>query len=177
MSEQLDPHDKNPAEHRLRMRFDWDNLIEDLIEEGRQKGVFDNLPGQGKPLDLKRNTYAPDTELANELLKKNDTTPIWIANRNRLLAHIALLREELAQSWERHEREYHVAQDAGIQGSLNISWDDDCLHWEAKILKLNKQIDDFNLTRPSDKLEIYKLILEKELARIGARRWLMTYGD
>lgn len=55
------------ARHRYRMEHDWQNLIDDLIEEGREQGVFDNLPGKGKPLKLKRNLFAPEKELSIRL--------------------------------------------------------------------------------------------------------------
>jgi len=69
-------------EHRLRLRFDRSNLIEDLIEDGRQQGLFDNLPGKGKPLNLNQNPFACSQELANSLLKDNQMTPAWLIQRN-----------------------------------------------------------------------------------------------
>ena len=89
-----------------------------------------------------------------------------------LLARIKSLREEIQRSWAHHEREYRYAQGEAVRGALAISWDDACLKWEAEIKELNKQIDDFNLKRPSSNLEMFKVILEEELARVDARRWL-----
>lgn len=45
----------------------------------------------------------------------------------------------------------------------------------AKILELdvNKEIDDINLGRPTENLEIYRLRLEDELRRVGAKRGLI----
>jgi DnaJ family protein C protein 28 len=160
------------AEHRARMRHDWSNLIDDLIEEGRKKGVFDNLPGKGKPLQLDENPYGRETEVAHNLLKKNDLKPAWITNRIALLAQIEALRNEMQNAWMRHDRAYQHAPAEGHRGALRISWDDVCQGWEAQIRDLNKHIDDFNLKRPSDNLELFKLDFEKELARIQAPRWL-----
>ena len=47
-------------QHRFRMRFDWDNLIEDKIQEGKEKGIFDQLKGKGKPLPLSKNPFGKD---------------------------------------------------------------------------------------------------------------------
>jgi DnaJ family protein C protein 28 len=160
------------AKHRARMQHDWSNLIEDLIEEGRQQGIFDNLPGAGKPLKLNRNPYGRENELAHELLQKNDLQPAWIMQRNELLTQIQALRENIQHSWNRHEQEYRYAASQHIQGSLSISWDDACLAWESQLQTLNRRINDFNLKRPSSNLELFKLNLEEELARAGARRWL-----
>lgn len=160
------------ARHRFRMRHDWHNLIDDLIEEGREQGVFDNLPGKGKPLNLKRNLYAPESELAHDLLRKNDLKPAWIAIRSTLLAQIEMLRSEIQRKWTRYDGEYRVVQGATQQQALIIGWDDTCLVWEAEIVELNKQIESFNLKRLSDNLELFKLNLAEELAKIGARRYL-----
>ena len=62
---------------------------------------------------------------------------------------------------------------AGVnKGRLTIRWDDNCLKWIAEIDELNKAIEAFNLKRPFDNLEIFKLNLESELKRAGAPRWL-----
>jgi DnaJ family protein C protein 28 len=160
------------AEHRRRMRSEWHNLIDELIEEGQQQGAFDDLPGKGKPLKLKKNPYAPDLELAHKLLKDNDLTPSWIQERNDLLHQVKTLRAEIQQMWLGHEQAYRLAQGDGQQAALAISWDDTCRKWEAQIGDLNKQISDFNLKRVVDNLEIFKVNLEEELSRVGARRWL-----
>jgi hypothetical protein len=39
-------------------------------------------------------------------------------------------------------------------------------------VKINKQIANVNLKQPGEKLEILKLTLESELARVGASRHL-----
>jgi len=52
--EQKDENSGDELSHRQRIRHDWDNLIEDIIAEGRDRGLFDNLKGKGKPLDLNK---------------------------------------------------------------------------------------------------------------------------
>ena len=159
-------------QHRLRMRFDWDNLIEDKIQEGREKGIFDQLKGKGKPLTLSKNPFGKDKELAHSLLKDNKMTPAWIGSRKQIVADIEQLREDIKKSWERHSREYRVIKDTHYRDSLVISWDDACQLWEQKIDKINKLVVDYNLKRPINNLEILKIDLLRELQRIGAERWL-----
>lgn len=163
---------KSKAIHKARLRHDRPNLIDDLIEEGREQGAFDNLPGKGKPLNLKRNLFAPELELAHGLLQQNDMKPAWITARRDLLAQIEALRAAIQRQWQRHESAYRQAQSDSQRGPLIISWDDACLRWEKQITALNKEIDVFNFKRPSDNLEIFKLSLTQELERAGARRWL-----
>ena len=158
------------AEYRARLRHDRQNLMDELIQEGMDGGLFDNLPGKGKPLNLNKNPYAADMELANELLKENDLPPAWILQRNDILAKIARLRTEIVRQWEWHEREFGIA--TANKSRLTIRWDDCCLKWTNEIVELNKEIDGFNLKRPFDNLEIFKLNLEGELKRANAPRWL-----
>lgn len=163
---------ESSAEHRFRMRNDWDNLIEDLIQDGKEKGFFDNLPGKGKPLNLNRSPYGAERRLAHDLMKQNDMTPAWIMNRNDIRAKIDALRDEMQRVWVRHEREWRVIQDPHHRDSLTLSWDDACQRWLKQIKKLNQQIGDYNLKRPIDNMELVKLDLERELKRINALRWL-----
>ncbi|MEZ4591949.1 MAG: DUF1992 domain-containing protein [Chloroflexota bacterium] len=158
------------AEYRARLRNERADLIEELIQEGFEQGHFDNLPGKGKPLKLNKNPYAADMELANELLKENNLPPVWILQRNELLAKVAKLRAEIERQWGWHQREFAVA--SANKGRLTISWDDYCLKWIAEIGELNKGIEAFNLKRPFDNIEIFKLTIESELKRVDAPRWL-----
>lgn len=160
------------AKHRYRMRNDWDNLIEDLIQDGRELGMFDNLPGRGKPLNLKKQVYGADMELAHGLLKDNDLAPAWIMNRRGILQQVDELRQDIQRRWTRHAQEFEIITDPRHRDGLTISWDDACLAWEQRIVKLNKQITDYNLKRPIDNMEILKLSLESELKRANAPRYL-----
>ena len=38
----------------------WESAVDQQIREAQELGKFDNLPGRGKPLDLKPNPYAQD---------------------------------------------------------------------------------------------------------------------
>jgi DnaJ family protein C protein 28 len=158
------------AEYRARLRHERQDLIEELIQEGMDNGLFDNLRGKGKPLNLNQNPYAADMVLANELLKENDLPPVWILQRNEILAKVARLRAEIERQWARHRQEFGVA--STNKGRLTISWDDLCQKWLAEMSELNKGIDAFNLKRPFDHIEIFKLTLDSELKRVGAPRWL-----
>lgn len=169
---QDDENGSDDLKHRHRIRHDWDNLIEDIITEGTSRGLFDNLKGKGKPLDLTKNYFAGEQELAHSLLKENDIAPAWIMQRNDVLAKQAKLRAEMKRQWEQHEVSFRVAATDEARGRLTISWDDACLRWLGQIEELNREIRSYNLKRPSDHLELFQLKLEKELERIGAPRWL-----
>ena len=80
-----DEQEDAPEEKKSRFRritlSGWNSLIDDIINEARDDGKFDNLTGEGKPLDLEENPYADDKQLAYKLLKDNDFTLPWIDER------------------------------------------------------------------------------------------------
>ena len=80
------------------------------------------------------------------------------------------------RQWQRYDQAYQHAPTASLRSKLEIGWDDMCQSWSAAITELNKLISDFNLKRPSVNTELYKLNLERELKKAGARRWLRDLG-
>lgn len=160
------------VEHKMRMRFDWNNLIDDIIEDGRSQGMFDNLKGKGKPLNLNKNPFDRDSEIANSLLKENKMVPAWLSQRHETQVQIESLRQKISRTWRRYDQEYRFAQDAGIKSGLEIAWDGEIKKWEADILKINKFVDSYNLKRPVNNLEMFKIRLDDELERVDARRFL-----
>jgi DnaJ homolog subfamily C member 28 len=176
MSKEKDPEQNDPidnkklAEHRLRMRFGWDDLIEDLIQDGQDRGAFENLRGKGKPLDLKRSHFGAEWAMAHSIMKENKVLPPWIEKRNQIVAEIDFLRIEIGRFWARYDRAFSLAQGKSVRDALALEWEKVCQEWEEKLLGINKRIIDFNLARPTDNLEIYRLRLDDELLRVGARR-------
>ena len=139
-----------------RSEKEWQDLVSQQIEEAMRAGAFDNLPGKGKPLDLGKNPNAPaDMELANKILKDNDLSPGWIADRKEMLAKIDDLRRRLADAWDRR---------------TPARWTADLARFQSEIDDLNPKIATVNLGMAISRLEIFRLSLDYELKRIGASR-------
>lgn len=161
--------EEQKTRHHLRMRFEWHDLIEDMIQEGQERGIFDDLRGKGKPLALKNDPFEGEGELANALLKEHDLLPAWLLKRNTIAAETEALREDIRRTWRRYEQARAAAggDDARFQ-ALRRGWRIDSAVWQEEIARLNKAIADFNLGRPSENLELFKLRLDSELRRAGA---------
>lgn len=164
--------EQRQSRHKIRMRFDYRDLIEDIIQDGQERGVFDNLRGKGQPLRLYSNPYEGESQLANSLMKEHNLLPAWLQRRNAVLETVEQLRETIALRWQRHAQAYHYAQDDGRRLALSLSWDDACRQLLVEIGEINKLIDEHNLRRPSESMEIYKLRLADELRRVGAAQSL-----
>jgi hypothetical protein len=179
MSEPTDPKELTTGDapvagddHRRRMRHDWQNLMDDLIEDGRQRGLFSDLAGQGRPLELEQNVYEGSAALANKLLKDNDLRPAWLAQRAGAAEKIDALRADVARTWGRYRTAFQQAQGESHRTALTLGWDDACRKWEEAIRKINKEIDAYNLKRPMAQLELFRLRLTDELKRVDAPRYL-----
>jgi hypothetical protein len=154
------------------MRFRWQDLIDDLIEDGRRRGLFENLAGSGRPLDLQQNVYEGSNTLANKLMKENDLQPAWMLSRNAVTARIEQLRDDIDRTWQRYRVRYQEAQGADFHRALSIGWDEACRRWEETVSELNREMTSYNLKRPAGMPEMFKLSLAEELKRAGAVRHL-----
>ena len=68
----------------------FDKIVEALIKEAQERGEFDNLPGQGKPIDLSAYFETPEeVRLAQSVLKNAGMTSPEV----QLLREIAELRQ------------------------------------------------------------------------------------
>jgi DnaJ family protein C protein 28 len=150
----------------------WSDVMDELIEEAMRSGAFDDLPGRGKPLNLSNNPYAPGAELAYQLLKDNNYTLPWIAQRQKIQAGTDNLRTEIIRDWHRYQAEFLPARDELIRASLKRGWRERLEAWDEKIATLNKRIAALNLKQPGEGLEILKITLDSELNRAGASREL-----
>jgi hypothetical protein len=73
--------------------MNWTKLAEDRIEEAIANGEFENLPGQGQPLDLAEYFALPAAERAGAALLKNANV---VPPEVQLLKEIAELEEAIA---------------------------------------------------------------------------------
>ena len=68
----------------------FDRIVEAMIKEAMERGEFDNLPGQGKPIDLTEYFETPeDLRLVHSMLKNADMT----SREVDLLKEIAELKQ------------------------------------------------------------------------------------
>ena len=62
-----------------------EKLVEDRIRQAQEEGVFDNLPGRGKPLEFEDDSFVPeDLRLAYKVLKNSDCLPVELELRKEI---------------------------------------------------------------------------------------------
>lgn len=120
------------------------NAIEAAIQKAIRGGIFDNLPGKGKPLKLEQNPHEnPDWSLAFRLLRENDFTLPWIADRQEIEAELMDARRVLARHWERANTDPENVPD----------WEQAKENFRKKVKHLNRRIRDYNLNVPATNLQ------------------------
>jgi hypothetical protein len=156
---------KQPAPKRTPQ--DWDNLINQRIEEAMRNGAFDNLRNKGKPLDTSPDPHVPpDMQMANSLLKNNDLAPAWISDRAVMLAAIERFREKLRTVAVDFAQARAEAATPQRYQQLDEMWQAYVASWRAEVVELNKRILTQNLKQPVLFLEIFPLRLDDELKRV-----------
>jgi hypothetical protein len=92
---------------------DWDEWIEGEIQKAQERGEFEALPLQGKPIEIYRTDVNPEYDLAFSRLKNAGIMPAWM----ELDAEVRRLNEELAGFLD-HAAGYLAAQRAELERHL-----------------------------------------------------------
>ncbi|MEM7535654.1 MAG: DUF1992 domain-containing protein [Chloroflexota bacterium] len=89
---------------------DWQDIVGKRLDDAVEAGMFDNLPGQGKPLDLSKESLVPEDQwLANKILKNNELTPSWIGNRGDVQKQMDAWRNALKSNYDWYQAQYQQA--------------------------------------------------------------------
>ena len=71
---------------------DLHRIVEERIKKAQEEGLFDNLPGKGKPLNLEDDGAVPeDLRLAYKVLKNSHCLPIEMELRKEIFSLRQLL--------------------------------------------------------------------------------------
>ncbi len=133
---------------------DW---LDDIINQAKTEGHFDNLPGHGKPLKLDDGAHEdPALRQANRILKDNGFLWPWIEERQELEAAIETARAELT-----------TAHQAAAETGQPSTWAEAVTAFRQKIAVINRRIAAYNLKVPSPGFQRLPLDADKEIARIA----------
>jgi DnaJ family protein C protein 28 len=117
----------------------WTEAVaERKIKEAMEEGLFDNLPGAGKPLDLTENPFEPPGMAAvNRLLKNNNVLPAWLLLEKEIEASRAAALAVLAR-WEASVEGLRAAPDyARFRSDARSAYERHMRHTNDLILKYN----------------------------------------
>lgn len=140
------------------------DLIEKKLQEARERGDFDNLPGAGKPLDLSENPFVPpDWQMAYRMLANSGFAPEVVEIDKALRETMA----ELAASLDRFAARWGWLSPAERQARL----DERAAflrRYEEDVRALNSRIHSFNYSAPGA-MRRGTLLVDRTLAAAAAR--------
>ena len=146
------PRPRQPLTQRT-----YHTVIDRHIAAGQAEGLFDNLPGAGKPLQLDVDTLVPEeVRVGYRMLKNAGFAPPWIELQKNIRAKHAKL-----ETWLKRANGRWGHSNAAEQSRLRNE------HREH-IAELNRLILHYNLVVPPAAGQLPALRLEDELARLGA---------
>ncbi len=160
MKEEADDHRRKPEDQS------WEDWVEEKIRDAREKGLFDNLSGQGKPLPKRRNPFLPeDQQMAYDLLHDSGHTLPWIDDGREIDARIEKARQLLQRRyhWYLAERDRRPGHDLP---ALEQTWRNYRREFEAEINAINDSIRLYNLKITVLSLHKNILIPEEEYERL-----------
>lgn len=90
--------------YNLLMEF-FDKFVEERIQRAQEDGVFDNLPGKGKPLKLEDDSFVPeDLRLTYKILKNSNCLPAEVELRKQIFNLRQLLNAAIDEQTRRELR-------------------------------------------------------------------------
>lgn len=153
--------------------LDCRDITERKIREAWKAGHFDDLPGRGRPLDLRENPFVkPEWRLAHRIIANAGFTPDWIELNKTIRAEAAQCRKLLEDQLLWANKALSSPDD---RQEIDVELDD-VYHWTIdsytqRATRLNEKIEIFNLMVPLMRLQKHKVLIGEEL-REFRERWL-----
>ena len=135
--------------------------IEDHIRRAMEEGKFDNLPGNGKPLEMDENAFEdPEWRLANKVLKDGGYSLPWIETRREIEASLETARAALKRAWAwRQDGLAQKQPDPRAEGE----WQRAKNAFREHLAAINKRIFHYNLETPSPRFQRLPVDAQREI--------------
>ena len=128
-----------------------------IISEAIESGEFDDLPGKGKPLDLRNEPFLdPLTSIVNRILRDNDASHPLLEARRAMQDEIERWREDLRLASMNYRRT-----------SSEQAWQDALRELRKRAKQINGHIRLFNLKAPSPVLHGLAIDVDAEMRKLG----------
>jgi hypothetical protein len=131
-------------------------LADQRIEQAMDEGMFNDLPGQGKPLDLGDDQNTPeDLRLAHRMLKSHGFAPMWIEARKDFDGEQQRLEQWLAAI---NRRWPTLSEPARLAAQIE---------YKKKVTDLARMLLNYNLSLPPGADQLPGIRVNEWLARLG----------
>lgn len=119
-----------------------ESIVEKALREAIEAGEFDDLPGKGKPIDLRENPFEdPELRTAHRLLRNAGFAPAWIEERKDIDA-------QFNEACTKLKRAYELFGGSG-QGTIHPEWERNLREFRELVAELNERLRIYNLKTPA----------------------------
>jgi DnaJ family protein C protein 28 len=143
------------------------NWIDKTIQDARERGLFDNLEGAGRPINWEDESLVDEEWLmAFRIMREQGFAPEWIELQREIRFELEKARGAVLSAWRwRQERlpDAKETQRRYIEGE----WQRAQVAFAERVAELNAKIADFNLIVPIARLQKFKIDVNGELAELG----------
>ena len=141
-----------------------DRAIEAIIKNAIDRGVFDNLRGQGKPLNLHENQMvAKEWRMAFSLLEQEGFALPWMEDRKEIESAFKRAREGLERTWQWKQEQLANGDTSPL---VEGEWRQAVARFSETAAALNKKIDSYNLSIPADVFYRPRINVNREIEKI-----------
>lgn len=128
----------------------WEMIAENQIKDAIQKGQFENLKNQGKPL-AEDDDLAGDQWIANRILENNDELPDWLSLRKDISRQKEVVRRYRDEAIERLDQLPNRLwpTDARLRRLTEL--------YQKHVRQLNLMVDEHNHRCPSIQHELVRM--------------------
>lgn len=138
--------------------------IEEIIRQAMEEGVFEDLPGKGKPLQLDQNPHQdPEWRAAHHILKDSGFTLPWIESLREIEVELKEARAGLARTWKWYQAEIGKRDE---DRQMIYEWDRAVASFREQITAINNEIRSYNLQVPNDRFQLQLINVEQEIEQI-----------
>jgi hypothetical protein len=144
---------------------DFEKLVDKQIREAVARGDYANLPGRGRPQDLRVNPHVhPDDRMAHDMLAAQGFGLPFIEERRDLLRDRSALLASLRAAWERHA----ALPTAAARVRERPRWDAAAARFRRDAAALNARIRSHNHTVPVPGMRVPLLDVEAQIGGLGS---------
>jgi hypothetical protein len=143
--------------------------VEQAIRQAMRDGLFDNLPGTGKPLKLlfEDDPNTPDDQrMAYKVMRDNDVAPTWMLLGQSITEQHEKIAAELARGYKIYRGAWADAERSGDLGRMSRverTWERVLLTFEQAVAQYNRNVLLYNIKAPHgvprrDTLDLAKMV-------------------
>jgi DnaJ family protein C protein 28 len=145
----------------------WESWVEKAIQDARDRGLFDNLEGEGRPINWDDDSLVDeDWAMAFRLMREHGFAPDWIELQKEIRTEVERARSAVLNVWLWRRQRLAGAREAQ-RTTIDSEWRRARAEFTSTIAELNVRIADFNLIVPFAQLQKFRIDAEQELIALG----------